>query len=54
MSPLTSRAKNAYGTLCTGERGNNSGSAPMVIPKYRNDPSNTLSPNGSIDPSETE
>ncbi len=33
MSPFTSCARSAYGTLCTGERGKSSGSSPTVIPK---------------------
>jgi len=54
ISPFTSSASSAYGTLWTGERGNSSGSSPMVIPKWRSDPSNTVSPKGTIEPSDTE
>ncbi|WP_232379663.1 hypothetical protein [Polyangium fumosum] len=53
MSPFTSFAKSAYGTLWIGARGSNSGSSAIVIPRYRTDPSNSLS-NGTSEPSETE
>ncbi|MDI1477317.1 hypothetical protein [Polyangium sp. y55x31] len=54
MSPFTSFASSAYGTLWMGARGWSSGSLSIVIPRYRTEPSNTLSPNGTSEPSETE
>jgi hypothetical protein len=54
MSPFTSPAIIAYGTLAIGWRGVISGSVPTVIPIQRCDPSKILSPNGTIEPSGTE
>ena len=54
ITPIASLQTSAYGTLAISARGDISGSASTVTPSQRDDPSNTLASNGSIDPSCTE
>jgi hypothetical protein len=54
MSPFTSLASMAYGTLATSARGLISDSPSMVTPRYRVEPSNVAVSNGVAAPSCTE
>jgi hypothetical protein len=54
ISPLTSFAISAYGTLRTAARGVISGSAPTFTPRYLTEPSKIFVPNGTLSPRLTE
>ena len=51
MAPITSPAYDAYGTLTSSSRGVISGSAPIVMPRYRGVPSSAGS--ATVPPSAT-
>ena len=54
ITPVTSPANIAYGTLAIAARGVISGSPPTVIPSHRTDPSNTTESSTVCSPRRTE